>query len=40
MQAEHTDMVKFLLAAGADLGGVYGEALLESALSRGLDSMA
>ena len=36
---EHTDMMKFLLAAGADLGGIYGETILRSALSQGLDSM-
>jgi hypothetical protein len=35
---EHTDMVKFLVAAGVDLR-VYGRTILKSALSQGLDSM-
>jgi hypothetical protein len=35
---EHADMVKFLVAAGVDLG-VYGETILKLALSQGLDSM-
>jgi len=35
---EHTAMVKFLVAAGVDLG-VNGEALIQLAASRGLDSM-
>jgi hypothetical protein len=39
VRIEHTDMVKLLVAAGADLGGVYGESLLKSASSPGLDSM-
>ncbi|TVY84060.1 Ankyrin repeat domain-containing protein [Lachnellula suecica] len=36
---EHTEMVKFFLGSGIDLD-IYGEALLKTALDRGLDSMA
>jgi ankyrin repeat protein len=38
VRLEHTDMVKFLAAAGFDLE-IYGETILKSALSQGLDSM-
>ncbi|KAI9652384.1 MAG: hypothetical protein M1829_001659 [Trizodia sp. TS-e1964] len=38
VRLEHTSMVKFLVAAGVDLG-IYGETILETAQSLGLDSM-